>query len=74
MSFIKPENAAQVYVTQMQNRLQELIAQLEEHAHQVEDAKAQELFEKSAYVLTGLTKVFADYADSTGTASQDLDT
>jgi hypothetical protein len=70
MSFIPPENAAEVYVTQMQNRLQELIAQLEEHASQVEDARAQELFQKSAYVLTGLTKVFAEYSQTTGTPGQ----
>jgi hypothetical protein len=74
MSFIKPENAAQVYVTQMQNRLDELIAQLEEHVHQVDDPEAKALFEKSAFVLTELTKVFARYSGSTSTPGQDTDT
>jgi hypothetical protein len=62
MSFIQPENAAQVYVTQMQNRLEELIAMLQEHTHQVEDGQAKEIFDKSAQVLTGLVKVYADYS------------
>jgi hypothetical protein len=74
MSFVKPENAAQIYVTQMQNRLEELIAMLQEHTQQVDDARAKEMFDKSAHVLTGLVKVFSDYSQNNVSAGQDLET
>ena len=72
MSFVKPENAAEVYVTQMQNRLQELIAQLKEHAQQVEDVQAKEIFDKSALVLSGLIDVYDKYLQNN--AGQDEQT
>lgn len=40
-------------------RLQELIAQLQEDGHQVNDLRTRVIFETSAEVLTGLLKVFS---------------
>lgn len=71
MSFVTPENAAEVYATQMQNRLQELTVQLEEHAQQVEDIKAKEIFNKSALVLNGLINVYDSYLQNNVSAGQD---
>lgn len=71
MSFVKPENAAHIYVTQMQNRLQELIAMLQEHTQQVEDVEAKDMFSKSSQVLTGLVQVYEEYSRIHGIAGQD---
>jgi hypothetical protein len=71
MSFIQPENAAEVYVTQMQNRLQELIVQMDEHARQVEDIKAKEIFNKSSLVLSGLVNVYNSYLQENVAARPD---
>ena len=62
MSFIQPDNAAELYITQMQNHFQELADQLQKHQQQVEDLEAKAMFEKSALVLKGLVKVFSDFS------------
>ncbi len=62
MSFIQPDNAAELYITQMQNRFQELADQLQEHGQQVDDPEAKVMFEKSSQVLAELVKVFSDFS------------
>jgi hypothetical protein len=74
MSFITPENAAEVYVTQMQNRLRELIVQMEEHVQQIEDIKAKELLNKSSFVLSGLVNVYDHYLQGHSTPGPDKQT
>lgn len=71
MSFITPENAAEVYVTQMQNRLRELIVQMEDHVQQIEDLRAKELFNKSSFVLSGLVNVYDQYLHGHSTPGPD---
>lgn len=71
MSFIQPENATGHYVSQMQNRFQELADQLQEHIQHVDDGEAKVMFEKSAQVLAGLVKVYADFSQKNESAWQD---
>jgi hypothetical protein len=48
--------------SEAQMRLQQLVDYLRSNVHQVEDPRAQALYETSAEVLLGLKKAFADYA------------
>jgi hypothetical protein len=51
-----------IHTSEAQMRLQQLVDYLRGNVHQVEDPKAQALYETSAEVLLGLKKAFADYA------------
>ncbi len=67
MDTAQPQQNHSHPATRAKQHLQDLITQLREDAHQVNDGRSQAVFETSAEVLTGLLKQFSKLEGHQGT-------